>query len=62
MTGKVDGALIAKRRRGQEAWHANLTPEQKAALEARREAGLKRYREGKARLEREAAERRGERE
>jgi hypothetical protein len=62
MTGKVDAALIEKRRRGQTRWYASMTDEQRAAWKAKLQAGRKRYLEGKARLEREAAERRGERE
>lgn len=50
MTRQVDAALIEQRRRKQIEWWANLTPAERDALKAKREAGMRRYREGKARL------------
>ena len=50
----VDPKLTEQRRQKQIDWHANLSDEERAALKARREAGMRRYREGKRRLDEKA--------
>lgn len=53
---KIVGDLIEHRRRKQIEWWANLTDEERAAIKAKREAGMARYRDGKRRLaEKDAA-------
>lgn len=47
--------LIEKRRAGQLRWHENLSDEERAELNRKREAGVQRYREGQARLKAQRA-------